>query len=374
MDIFDICVLWLNQHLFSELWVTLYYEKEQPRLHSSDSSYLKRKGRSLCSLTYNTVLQVVDLPLGRKNSSSQSTSTTSTTTSSPSPHSPTAALPPGSHDPFQFSQPQPNHQHLHRVHYMPARHKSRNGGMSGGWESDRDKEAGRASPTSEKNSPHKSDSIESWSAGGGDVWVRSDDHTSGKSDTGLLDGDGGGYKDEPYVIFARNKTGAPHEYSYPSLEPVQKPPAKRESISKNKQPFTQPYPPLPIKTKTKHKSEQSRRLMPRARCKHCSVWFNTEENQRGSCDSAPDTMAGCIECVTCVWCTKGLIYHCMADADGEYRHPCVCDPSDESNCKKWTALTILSFFIPCLWCYIPLHACHRCATACGLCGGRHKAA
>ena len=326
----------------------------------------------LCAL-----LQSVDLPLGRKNSSSQSASTTSTTTSSPSPHSPSSALPPGSQDPFLFTHPHANHHHLHRVHYMSARHKPKNI-LAGGRDCDRDKDGGESSPMSEKSSPRKSDSIESWNGVGDEVWVRSDDHTSGKSDTGLLDGDGGGgYKEEPYVIFAKNKAGAPHEYSYPSLEPVHKPPAKRESTSTKKQPLvTQPYPPLPIKTKTKkHKSEQSRRLVTQhARCKHCRVIFNTEENQRGSCDSAPDTMARCIECVTCVSCTKCLIYHCMADADGEYRHPCECDSNDDLNCKKWTALTILSFFIPCLWCYLPLHACHKCGTVCGLCGGRHKAA
>lgn len=328
-----------------------------------------------------TIFQIVDLPLGRKNSSSQSASTTSTTTSSPSPHSPSSVLPPGTHsDPFSFSHPHANHHHLHRVHYISAsRHKLAGGGGVGGSRGDRDKDGG-GSPSSEKSSPRKSDSIESWSGGGDDVWVRSDEPTSlsGKSDTGLLDGDGHhGLKEEPYVIFAKNKAGAPHEYSYPSLEPVHKPPAKRESTSTKKQPIvTQPYPPLPIKAKSKkHKSEQSRRLVPqRARCKHCRVMFNMEENHRGSCDSAPDTMARCIECVTCVSCTKCLIYHCMSDADGEYRHPCECDPNDDSNCKKWTALTILSFFIPCLWCYLPLHACHKCATACGICGGRHKAA
>ena len=258
---------------------------------------------------------------------------------------------------------------------MPARQKPKHSPAAGGPDGDRDKVWGRGSPSSEKSPPRKSDSIESWNGVVEEVWVRTDDHTSGKSDTGLLEGEGSGYKDEPYVIFDKNKASMPHEYSYPSLEPVHKPPAKRESTSMKKQVVvTPPNPPLP--TKVKHKSEQSRRLVPpqRARCKHCRVTFNPQENQRGSCDSAPDTMARCIECVTCVSCTKCIIYHCMSDADGEYRHPCECDPSDDSNCRKWTAMTILSFFIPCLWCYWPLHACHKCGTACGLCGGRHKAA
>lgn len=327
-------------------------------------------------------LQMVNLPMTRKNSSSQSASTTSTTTSSPSHHSPSSVVPPGTSDPFSFSSHpyQANHHHLHRIHYISApQHKPVGNHGSSGTTSGRNVDKDTVGTLgSKKSSPCKSDSLESWS-GGDDVWVRSDEPTSlsGKSDMGLLDGDGNGYKDEPYVIFAKNKIGAPHEYSYPSLEPVQKPPAKRESTSTKKQPITsQPYPPLPIKTKDKkHKSEQCRRLVSqKARCKHCRVMFNVEENHRGSCDSAPDTVTRCIECVTCVWCTKCLIYHCLSDADGEFRHPCECDTTDDSNCKKWTVLTILSFFIPCLWCYFPLHACHRCGTACGLCGGRHKAA
>ncbi|XP_076442691.1 sprouty-related, EVH1 domain-containing protein 2-like [Babylonia areolata] len=339
------------------------------------------------------IFQVVDLT-SRKNSSSQSTSTTSTTTSSPSPHSPSSSLPPGTQDPFLFTHPHANHHHLHRVHYMSARQKPKSGGhASSSRDADRDKDGsgggggggGGGSPTSDKS---KSDSLESWNGvgGGGDeVWVRCDDRTSGKSSTALLDGgvgDGGGYKDEPYVIFDKNKAGAPHEYSYPSLEPVHKPPAKRESTSMRKtsssvgQPHHHPPLPLPQKTKpsSKHKSGQSRRLVSqRAQCEYCRVMFNIDENQRGSCDSAPDKVVKCIEYATCVACASGLIYHCMADADGAYRHPCECDYTDDSNCKKWTALTILSFFIPCLWCYMPLYACHRCGTACGLCGGRHKA-
>ncbi|XP_076464353.1 sprouty-related, EVH1 domain-containing protein 2-like [Babylonia areolata] len=355
------------------------------------------------------IFQIVDLPLGRKNSSSQSASTTSTTTNSPSPHSPThpSSLPLGCPDPFQFAHPN-HHHHLHRVHYMPP-YRPRNGTPTGRDCCQREEEQlGGGFLYGQKSSPVlRSESLESWSGigGGEEVWVKYEDYSSGKSDTGLLDSgvDGGGggdrggsgYKDEPYVIFARSKTGgAPplHEYSYPSLDPasgVHKPLAKRECTSaaaRKQQPLvTQPHhlphPPLPIKTaKTSGKvkgggGEQSRRLVAQcAQCQHCRVMFNAEENQRGSCDSAPDTVTDCIEFVSCVYCTKPLFYHCCADADGQYSHPCECDSRDDSNCKKWTALTILSCFLPCLLCYLPLHACHRCGVACGVCGGRHKAA
>ena len=346
---------------------------------------------------------MVDIPFDRKNSS-HSASTNSTTTSSPSLHSPTSALHPtvpqcafGGLDPFVFTHPHANHHHLHRVHYMPSRNKPPNrlatNGVPGSSSSNKrdSRESGGGSPTSDKslNSPtRQSDSVESWSTAGDDVWVsRSEgDYTSSKSDTGLLDRSGwdriGGHrgykKDEPYVIIEKSKTpGAPHEYSYPNLEPVNKPPAKREATTSKKPQVGQPYPLLPYKAKGggKKKGEVGRHLVPqRARCKHCRVMFTQDENVRGSCDSAPDTMGRCIEYVSCVTCTKALMYHCMADADGEYRHPCECDASDERNCRKWTALTILSFFLPCLWCYLPLHACHRCGVECGACGGRHKAA
>lgn len=211
--------------------------------------------------------------------------------------------------------------------------------------------------------------------------MKADEPTSisGKSDQGLLDAmstDNVELKEYSYVIFARKQ---PHEYSYPNLEPLHKPPSKREAIICSRKPSqitVQPKPPLPVKTKKKDKHKnltQSGRLLTKARCKRCHEMFSHEDNQRGSCEEAPDNVEKCIEIVTCVWCAKGLIYHCMSDADGEYGHPCICDSSDESNCRKWTVLSVLSLFVPCLWCYWPLKACHMCGVSCGCCGGRHKA-
>lgn len=207
-----------------------------------------------------------------------------------------------------------------------------------------------------------------------EVWVHGDDPNSfsSKSDQGLLDSHSEHeMKEYSYVIIA--KTQKPHEYSYPTLESVHKPPSKRETTSNIKhQPSIQEHPPLP-KKKDKKRTNHPLLGSSKFRCKHCHDNFTQEENGRGSCEEAPDGVEKCIECVTCVWCAKGLIYHCMSDPDGDYGHPCYCDPSDANNCKKWTALTILSFFVPCLWCYWPLTACHKCGVRCGCCGGRHKA-
>ncbi|XP_071078878.1 sprouty-related, EVH1 domain-containing protein 2-like [Haliotis cracherodii] len=312
------------------------------------------------------VFQIVELPLsGGKDSSSQSASTTSTTTSSPAPRSPVSSPISGLPDSFPFPHPHANHHHLHLVHYMSGPNRTNKNASS---------------PPSDKSS-HKSDSFES-SSGQDDVWIRPDDPTSlsGKSDTLLLDTDPNVEmsKEDSYVTFSKSKPGAPHEYSYPNLEPMPKPPTKRESTTSMKtQPLIIQHPPLPLnkKHKTRHKpgGTSGRLLNNRSRCKHCHEVFSLDDNQRGSCEDAPDGVEKFIECVTCVACSKCLIYHCMSDADGEYRHPCECDPRDDSNCKKWTALTILSLLVPCLWCYWPLTACHRCGIYCRCCGGRHKA-
>ena len=300
-------------------------------------------------------MQLLDLPISRQ--SSQSASTTSTTTSSPTPQSPTTSLIDNT-TPFTFNNHPPsshrNHEHLHRVHYLPPSQKH--------------------SPPSDAS---KSDTIESTCVSKDDIYIKPDDST--------LKGDYGRYgsqdsmelKDYSYVVF-KSQSSKPHshEYSYPTLESVQKPPSKRESTTSNvkRQPLLthSPHPPLPKKDKSK-KTERLIQKNQKLRCKHCHELFSYDENPRGSCEDAPDGVEKCIEYVTCVWCAKGLIYHCMADPDGDYGHPCVCDMSDDSNCKKWTALTVLSLFLPCLWCYPALMACHSRGVGCGCCGGRHKA-
>ncbi|XP_064600580.1 sprouty-related, EVH1 domain-containing protein 2-like [Liolophura sinensis] len=311
------------------------------------------------------VFMTIDLPLGRKGSS-QSASTTSTTTSSPTPQSPVSGLPIHSGPDFcsQFTHPHANHHHLHRVHYLPKPPHHR-----------------PVTPPSEKSSPSKVDSLDTSSSGKEDVWVRADDPTalSGKSEQALLDSCLDTCNVEitnSYVTFEKNKS-VPHEYSYPNLESFPKPPTKRDSISSVKKHTFNTQPQLPTKgkkTKDKRKSQSGRPLVARARCQHCHDWYSPEENYRGACGDAPDNVSKCIEKGTCLFCARGLLYHCMSDADGDYGKLCVCDTSDNSNCKKWTALTILSLFVPCLWCYWPLTACHSCAVACECCGSRHKTA
>ena len=151
-----------------------------------------------------------------------------------------------------------------------------------------------------------------------------------------------------------------------------------ELLSSQPMPSPPPLPPSPPRNKRKDRQLKDRRLLldrrQRSRCMYCREMFVHDDNPRGACEDAPDRATRCIDKVSCVCCAEEMLYHCMVDVDGEYGHPCICDSSDDSNCKKWTALTILSFFVPCLWCYRPLTACHRCGVVCGCCGGQHKAA
>ncbi|VDI05404.1 sprouty-related, EVH1 domain-containing protein 2-like isoform X2 [Mytilus galloprovincialis] len=291
------------------------------------------------------VFAILDLPIPRRDSSSQSASTTSTTTSSPTPQSP-SSLVSGMPDPFTYTHSHANHHHLHRVHYITSPHRS-----------------SARSPPSDSS---KSDNLEK-----DEIYIKSDEPTSvgSKSDQGLLENDNVETKEYSYVIIAKKDQ---HEYSYPTLESVQKPVSKREAMHKCQTSLPHQHPPLPKKKqKDKHRTHLLQNQ--KSRCKYCRELFSHDDNARGSCEDAPDGVEKCIEYVTCVWCAKGIIYHCMADPDGDYGHPCVCDTSDRTNCKKWTALTILSLFLPCLWCYWPCMACHKCGVSCGCCGGRHKA-
>ena len=119
----------------------------------------------------------------------------------------------------------------------------------------------------------------------------------------------------------------------------------------------------------KRRTEDGERL----RCIYCQDMFNHKDNGRGRCQEAPDPIQTCIRRVSFMWCADSLLYHCMSDPEGDYSDPCSCDTSDERFCLRWMALVGLSLLAPCMWCYAPLRACHRCGVACHCCGGKHKA-
>ncbi|XP_061424632.1 sprouty-related, EVH1 domain-containing protein 2-like [Lethenteron reissneri] len=111
----------------------------------------------------------------------------------------------------------------------------------------------------------------------------------------------------------------------------------------------------------------------RQRCVYCREMFAAHDNGRGRCPDAPDPVRGCIHRASCLWCAESVLYHCMSDPEGDYTDPCSCDPTDDSFCLRWLALSGLSLLAPCMCCYPPLMLCHRCGERCGCCGGKHKA-
>nr|XP_045598018.1 sprouty-related, EVH1 domain-containing protein 2-like isoform X2 [Procambarus clarkii] len=176
-----------------------------------------------------------------------------------------------------------------------------------------------------------------------------------------------------------------HEYSYPVVEGIKG--EKRHSITSLKKQqqlelvggtHSQQMAPQLLPGKRPRKREKRVRKTIKARCRHCQEMFTYDMNSRGSCEYAPDCVRTAIDTLTCISCAQCMLYHCMSDAEGDFaHHPCECGgpggTADESCGRRWLGLTLLSLLVPCLWCYLPLRACHRCAVACGLCGGRHEA-
>ncbi|XP_062916760.1 protein sprouty homolog 2-like isoform X1 [Mobula hypostoma] len=106
------------------------------------------------------------------------------------------------------------------------------------------------------------------------------------------------------------------------------------------------------------------------RCEECG------KCKCGSC-TAPRTLPSCWLCDqrclcsfqsaldygTCVCCVKGLFYHCSNDdEDNCADNPCSC--SQGHCCARWTAISLISIFLPCLWCYLPAKGCLRVCQGC----------
>lgn len=112
----------------------------------------------------------------------------------------------------------------------------------------------------------------------------------------------------------------------------------------------------------------------RLRCRYCQEFYTEEWNKRGACEHAPDCFRTMIDRIPGMPCARGLVYHCMSDAEGDtVAHPCDCVATVDGSCtKRWFGLALLSLLMPCLWCYPPLKACHVVGVSCGMCGGKHK--
>uniref|UniRef100_A0A1A8MXD1 Protein sprouty homolog 2 n=2 Tax=Nothobranchius TaxID=28779 RepID=A0A1A8MXD1_9TELE len=70
-----------------------------------------------------------------------------------------------------------------------------------------------------------------------------------------------------------------------------------------------------------------------------------------------------VENWTCVCCVKGIFYHCSNDDEDTCADkPFTC--SQPHCCARWTTVTFLSLFLPCLICYLPAKGCVALCQCC----------
>ncbi|XP_052447765.1 protein sprouty homolog 2-like [Carassius gibelio] len=107
-----------------------------------------------------------------------------------------------------------------------------------------------------------------------------------------------------------------------------------------------------------------------------------EDCGRCKCEgcTCPQTLPSCWMCgrrclcsatttmdyVTCVCCVKGLFYHCSSDDEDVCADkPFSCTQSH--CCMRWSAISVLAIFLPCLLCYLPAKGCVALCQACYNC-------
>uniref|UniRef100_A0A8D2DZS0 Protein sprouty homolog 2 n=1 Tax=Sciurus vulgaris TaxID=55149 RepID=A0A8D2DZS0_SCIVU len=70
-----------------------------------------------------------------------------------------------------------------------------------------------------------------------------------------------------------------------------------------------------------------------------------------------------VDYASCVCCVKGLFYHCSDDDEDTCAdRPCACGQA--RCCARWSAMGVLSLFLPCLWCYLPAKGCLKLCQGC----------
>ncbi|GFY31319.1 sprouty-related, EVH1 domain-containing protein 2 [Trichonephila clavipes] len=258
-----------------------------------------------------------------------------------------------------YTHPHSNQHHLHCIHFMkPSRTMP---GVS-------------SSGASGLSSSVSVGAAELLKAQAEEVWVKDrtnlkDSNTNGHENVELATL--GSYS---YVQFSKNKgeKSADHEYCYPAIETVMGGKEySTDSLKKSVSTVSSEPPLLPSKGSSKESRRQS--SPSQLRCRLCLDEYTEDNNLPGSCRFGPDRTLNCINNATCFSCAQCMLYHCMSDAEGDFNHhPCACEASDDHCRRRWAGLALLSIFVPCLWCYLPLRACHRCGVRCGHCGGRHQ--
>ncbi|GBN06397.1 Sprouty-related, EVH1 domain-containing protein 1 [Araneus ventricosus] len=262
-----------------------------------------------------------------------------------------------------YSHPHSNqHQHLQYIHFMkPSRTMP---GVS-------------SSGTSGLTSSISVGAGDLQKVQGEDIWVKERTHLkdSNPNDPDKIElSTLGSYS---YVQFSKDRAAsrAEHEYCYPAIETMKMTKEEYSTGSLKKSVSTVSSEPPLLPSKSSRKESRRQQASPtQLKCRLCLDEYTEDTNHPGSCRFGPDRTLNCIGHVTCYSCAHCMLYHCMSDAEGDFNdHPCTCDASSDDHCRRrWTGLALLSIFVPCLWCYLPLRACHRCGVSCGYCGGKHQ--
>ncbi|XP_044729811.1 sprouty-related, EVH1 domain-containing protein 1 isoform X2 [Chrysoperla carnea] len=180
-------------------------------------------------------------------------------------------------------------------------------------------------------------------------------------------------KDLKGETYSYVQLAAPHEYIYPVVEESKSSTSVRSQDTSLKKRTVEIFPPQvsSLSSKSKYKKQSSKNV--RSRCRYCNEYFSEDDNPKGSCEYAPDSIKSGIDRISCMNCAQCMVYHCMSDAEGDFAtQPCACSALDRGCVTRWIGVTLLSFFVPCLWFYPPLRVCHKCGVCCGLCGGQHS--
>ena len=185
--------------------------------------------------------------------------------------------------------------------------------------------------------------------------------------------------DGSYVWFTKSEAdlspvAVTQEYCYPAVEPhnvtVRVPASGRLDL------IVPPRSRLPMDVTNVASVAGARRTRPLVQCIYCCEPFDPElgNSRRRRCQDAPDRVMDLINVASCMCVADTVAYHCFADSEGEYEPACVCSGLSCRSVMKWTAVVLMSVFLPCLCCFWPLVGCRRCAMFCGYCVPQHRVA
>ncbi|KAL1518102.1 hypothetical protein ABEB36_001775 [Hypothenemus hampei] len=111
-----------------------------------------------------------------------------------------------------------------------------------------------------------------------------------------------------------------HEYFYvenPLSQPQQQPPLPPTWESPTALKKSSPPPPPPQSL-----SEVFKPVIKRPQpfiCRHCNETFTRDQNKRGSCKYAPDSVRNVINLLSCIPLMNCCMYHCAADSEGDFQ-------------------------------------------------------